>query len=170
MKLILKISLVLTSICLVCAFLLALVYNAAIPRIEANQKQFIQNSIRQLAPEATRQKEISINRTRAWELYEKDSLIGYAAIATGQGYGGQIKIMAVFNPELTQINGIKIIEDSETPGLGSRIRESEFRGQFEKIKVENLTQVETITGATISSKAAIKIVEEEASRLRQKLK
>lgn len=168
MKQVLKISLTLTSICLACAFLLALVYSAAEDRIAANQKQLIYDSINQLAPEATTQKEIEINQHNLWELYQQDRFLGYAVIISGQGYGGTIKIMAFLSPDFEKIKGIKIIEDSETPGLGSRIREKNFRRQFENLQIQEIKEAETITGATISSKAVMDILDKKIEGLREK--
>lgn len=181
MKEVIKISVTLTLICLICAFLLALVYNAAEEKIEANQRKAIQESINKLAPEATTQKKIKIDNRPFWKLYQKDNLIGYAVIASGQGYGGQIRIMVVTDSDLEKIKGIEIIESSETPGLGSKIQENNFKNQFRNLTVlkpikytkEKPTmpnEIQAITGATISSKAVVKILNKEVEELRKNLK
>ncbi|MCF7873046.1 MAG: RnfABCDGE type electron transport complex subunit G [Candidatus Omnitrophica bacterium] len=181
MKEVVKISTTLTLICLICAFLLALAYNAAEGKIALNQKKAIQESINVLAPQATKQKKIKIDNKDLWELYQDDDLIGYAVIATGQGYGGEIKMMAVVDTNLKQIKGIEIIESNETPGLGSKIQEKDFKNQFKNLKVikpieytkEKPTkpnQIQAITGATISSKSVVKILNKEIEELRDKIK
>ncbi len=181
MKEIIKIAATLTFICLICAFLLALVYNLIEGKIEANQKIAIQKSINKLAPEVTTQKKIKTDNLPFWKLYQKDNLIGYAVIASGQGYGGQIRIMVVTDSDLEKIKGIEVIESSETPGLGSKIQESNFKNQFKNIKVtkpiqyskekpEAPNQIQTITGATISSKAVVKILNKEVEELKKNLK
>ncbi|MCF7886941.1 MAG: RnfABCDGE type electron transport complex subunit G [Candidatus Omnitrophica bacterium] len=179
MKEVVKISATLTLICLLCAFLLALVYNAAEGKIALNQKKAIQKSIDILAPQATKQKKTKINGKDLWELYQDNNLIGYAVIAAGQGYGGEIKMMAVIDTDLKQVQGIEIIESNETPGLGSKIQEKDFRDQFKNLKVikpieytkEKPTepnQIQAITGATISSKSVVKILNKEIEELRIK--
>ncbi len=181
MKQLLKISLVLTSICLVCAFLLALVYNAAEAKIEANRKKAIQESIKKLAPDATEYKKIEVNGEDLWRLYQNDLLVGYAVIASGQGYGGIIRVMAVLDSGLEKIQGIEIIEDSETPGLGSRIREETFIKHFRNLEVEKPilytrgqptepNQIKAITGATISSRSVVEILNKKISKLQEKIK
>lgn len=181
MKEIIKSSLTLTLICLICAFLLALVYNAAEGKIEANQKKAVQESINKLAPNATEQKKIKIGDQPLWKLYQNDNLIGYATIASGQGYGGQIRIMLVTGPGLEKIKGIEIIESNETPGLGSKIQAKDFKDQFKNIKVAKPieyrkekpkapNQIQAITGATISSKSVVEILNKEIEELRKNLK
>ena len=57
-----------------------------------------------------------------------------------------------------KITGAKLLEgNSETPGLGSKTGNESFTGQFIG-KDSSLSGVETITGATISSKAFISAV------------
>lgn len=181
MKEIIKISLTLTLICLICAFLLALVYNLAEDKIEANQKMAIQESINKLAPDATEQKKLQIDDLPLWKLYKNKNLIGYAAIASGQGYGGQIRIMVVTDSNLEKIKGIEIIESNETPGLGSKIQEKGFKGQFKNLQITKPieyrkekpkapNQIQTITGATISSKSVVEILNKEIDKLRKNLK
>jgi Na+-translocating ferredoxin:NAD+ oxidoreductase subunit G len=181
MKEVIKISTTLTLICLVCAFLLALAYNAAERPIALNQKKAIQESIAVLAPQATKQEKAKINGKDVWELYQGNNLIGYAVIVSGQGYGGEIKMMTIVDTALKQIKGIEIIESNETPGLGSKIQEKDFRDQFKNLKViepieytkEKPTkpnQIQAITGATISSKSVVKILNKEIEELRDKIK
>lgn len=169
MKQTIKISLVLSLVCLTCAFLLGLVYTAAKEKIAENQRQLIQDSIKQLLPTATDCRKISTDPIPAWKLYHDDNPAGYAFIASGQGYGGPIKIMAAVDFELKKIIGIRVIQDSETPGLGSRIREDDFGKQFKSLNLNRLNQVKTITGATISSKSVIKALIKTAAELKEEI-
>ncbi|MCF7870565.1 MAG: FMN-binding protein [Candidatus Omnitrophica bacterium] len=180
MKEVIKISATLTLICLICAFLLALAYNTAEGKIEANQKKAIENSINKLAPEATRQDKIKIGGKTLWKLYRNNDLTGYAAIASGQGYGGEIRIMIVTGRNLEKIKGIEIIESNETPGLGSKIQEKDFKNQFKNLEIRKPisytkekpakpNQIQAITGATISSKSVVEILNKEIEKLRYKI-
>ena len=77
-----------------------------------------------------------------------------------------------FDSELTHITGMTPTEHTETPGLGAKITEDEFRNQFnnktlkanlvviKSIKPEDASeyQIAAITGATISSDAVAKAV------------
>ncbi len=87
----------------------------------------------------------------------------FAVEVTVAGYGGDIKMMVGVDESLT-VTGISIIDKSgETPGLGSKIGEARFYGQFPG-KTGDLAavrstpggnQVQVVTGATISSRAVI---------------
>lgn len=77
--------------------------------------------------------------------------------------------MIGFEPSNGKLIGFKVIEEKETPGLGDKIeRDSAFGSQFpgratplKGVKVRNASdpnQVQTITGATISSRAVIRII------------
>ena len=89
--------------------------------------------------------------------------IGYAFIATGQGYGGDIDILVGLEDETT-IKSISIISQKETPGLGTRITESPFIDNFNGLKINDAQlsrddgKVDAITGSTISSRAVVDAV------------
>ena len=67
-----------------------------------------------------------------------------------------------------KLKGIKVLEQNETPGLGNRIKEPAFEGQFKGLEIkpkveyikyrkpEKPNQITAITGATISSDAVVK--------------
>jgi electron transport complex protein RnfG len=91
-------------------------------------------------------------------IYEDTDIIGYAYVAQGKGYGGYIDILVGLEDEDT-IKGINIIKHSESPGLGARIIEDEYRDQYSGLEITNSEMsfdggdIDSITGATISSKA-----------------
>ena len=93
-----------------------------------------------------------------YSVYNETDLIGYAYITQGKGYGGYIDILVGLEDENT-IKGINIIKHSESPGLGARITEDEYRGQYTGLDITESKmnfdggQIDSITGATISSKA-----------------
>lgn len=93
---------------------------------------------------------------------KKDTvLVGYAINTfTKNGFSGNISLMAGFRPDGTIIN-ITVLEQKETPGLGTKMTEPKFKEQFNeknpaqyKMKVKkDGGQVDAITAATISSRA-----------------
>jgi electron transport complex protein RnfG len=98
------------------------------------------------------------------EIYpaKKDNLIvGYAVNTyTQKGFSGNINLMAGFRPDGTIIN-ITVLEQKETPGLGTKMTEPLFKNQFNdknpsqynlKVKKDG-GRVDAITAATISSRA-----------------
>lgn len=107
--------------------------------------------------------------TDIYTIYSDEQKIGYAFLAKGKGYGGEIKILVGLEDETT-VKGIKIITQSETPGLGTRVAESSFMELFAGVAINDVAlrkdggQIDSITGATISSAAVINAVREEALR------
>lgn len=94
-------------------------------------------------------------------------LLGYCiTVTTHEGYGGDIKLTLGIDLE-GGLNGISILEISETPGLGMKaesVLKPQFCGknavQFEYTKsgamAEN--QIDAISGATITTKAVTNAV------------
>lgn len=88
-------------------------------------------------------------------------IIGYAVNTyTKKGFSGNISLMAGFGPDLTIIN-ITVLEQKETPGLGTKMAEPKFKDQFVnknpseyilKVKKDG-GPVDAISAATISSRA-----------------
>lgn len=93
-----------------------------------------------------------------YTLYNNGDLEGYAFFASTPGYSGEIKIMVGLADKET-IKGIVIISHTETPGIGTRITEPPFISQFEGMAIDMVSsEIDTLTGATISSKAVIEAV------------
>jgi len=99
------------------------------------------------------------------------SLIGFAIPASEPGF--QDIIGAIYGFEATKqiIIGFEVLESKETPGLGDKIfKDPDFKTNFIALSVEpeivgvkknektSENEVETITGATISSKAVIRML------------
>jgi electron transport complex protein RnfG len=93
---------------------------------------------------------------------KKDTvLVGYAVNTnTKKGFSGNINLMAGFKPDGTIIS-ITVLDQKETPGLGTKMTEPLFKDQFSdknpsqfKLKVKkDGGPVDAITAATISSRA-----------------
>jgi len=98
-------------------------------------------------------------------IYQEGKKAGYAFIASGSGYGGDIDILVGLGSDFS-IKDISILKQTETPGLGGRIAESAFTHQFKGLSASEVAlksddgMIDAITGATISSKAVVDIVRE----------
>ena len=83
---------------------------------------------------------------------------GYVVKTKTSGYGGDVLILTGINIDGT-IAGIRVASQSETPNLGTKITEVEFGSQFEGLSAEKELKlnedVDQVTGATVSSTAAI---------------
>jgi Na+-translocating ferredoxin:NAD+ oxidoreductase subunit G len=90
-----------------------------------------------------------------------DFIVGYAINTYSKnGFSGNISLMTGFKPDGTIIN-ISVLEQKETPGLGTKMGEPKFKSQFNdnnpgqfrlKVKKDG-GDVDAITAATISSRA-----------------
>lgn len=92
--------------------------------------------------------------------------IGHAFMAKGHGYGGAIDILVGVKPDNKSLQGIKIIAQQETPGLGAKIVNSSFLDQFKGVGINEVNlsrnggKIDAITGATISSSAVVEGVKD----------
>ncbi len=99
-----------------------------------------------------------------------EEIVGYIFVTSAKGYGGEVSVMTAVNTDGT-VKAVEILDASgETPGLGQNITRNEFTERF-KGKPEGITavkngavaennQIDAWTGATISSKAVTKAVNE----------
>ena len=83
--------------------------------------------------------------------------------AKGKGYGGDVGVMVGFNVANDTLAGIGTTTLKETPGLGMRIAEPGFTGQFRGIAApvglkSQGGSIDGISGATISSSGAVTAV------------
>ncbi len=104
--------------------------------------------------------------------------IGFAIAAGEPGFADIVRVIFGYDPATKQLLGMKVIESKETPGLGDKIeKDSSFVRQFRDaltplvgIKPDRRVpgdkhQVDMITGATISSRAVIRIINNALARL-----
>jgi len=100
---------------------------------------------------------------------ESGKRLGAAVTAQEPGFQEEVLLMIGFEPSTGTLIGFKVVEEKETPGLGDKIeRDTSFGSQFpgrvaplKGVKARDATdpsQVQTITGATISSRAVIRII------------
>lgn len=179
MKEVVRITSVLTLVCLICAFLLSFAYTLAHEKIVLNSKKRVQEAISILAPKAKDIKKIVLEDEEIYKLFDiKGNLIAYAFTARGQGYQGKIKMLVVSDLSLEHLRGIEVIESLETPGLGAKIQEGPFKSQFKNLKIgEGLTcvkgevetagQIRAITGATVSSQAVVNILNKQLKQIKK---
>jgi len=90
-----------------------------------------------------------------------DKPIGTAVIGSSEkGYSGLVKIMIGFNPD-GSIKNIVVLEQKETPGLGTKMKSDKFLRQFRGKKPSEFNlkpkkdggDVDALTGATITTRA-----------------
>jgi electron transport complex protein RnfG len=144
---------VLTLICLIISAGLAITNNYTEPVIAKAAADRAEAARSAVIPEAESFELLEAGGLPATvkEVYKTTNNVGYIFMLTAPGYGGDINILCGIAPDGT-ILATKTLQQSETKGLGSKITEAPFAGQFPG-KDASLDGVDAISGATISSRA-----------------
>lgn len=149
---------VLVAICIVTSLLLALTNSVTKPVIDANEEKVAQAAYLEVLPEADGFDDLADYHTAdVLAVMQARNGTGYVLKAQGQGYGGKVPCVVAFNSAGT-IVGVKFLENSETKGFGSRLYEQpDWAEQFTGRSADNFTlgDIDALSGATISSKAAV---------------
>lgn len=168
---------ILTLICVITTGLLALTY-AVTASERQRQEERTRNADRLLMfPQVTAFDALPVAEgsqvREALAARGPDSaLLGYLVTAERRGYGGEVPILVAFSAE-GAIRDIKVLANEETPGLGSKIADPGYIGQFGGRPAATLftleadsgrnpgrQSVDAISGATISSRAVVDALNE----------
>ena len=151
----LKSLVVLLSICLIVAVLMAAIHALTAPKIEAANKAAEEEALRAVLSEASEFKKLEGEYPESvTALYEGVGGVGYVAMLEAKGYDSSnpIKIAVGFDAN-GAILAVKVISATgETSGIGTKVTGEDFLAQFIG-KDSSLDGVDTISGATISSSA-----------------
>jgi len=109
----------------------------------------------------------------AYAAYNAQELIGYVFSAAPKGYGGEIAVTVGVGID-KKITGVRVGNNSETPGLGSKAANKEFTAQFQgkdissdivvvTRPVSNDNEIQAVSGATISTNAVTRAVQASAA-------
>jgi electron transport complex protein RnfG len=132
--------------------------------------------------------ELQKNGLQFYAAYDaKGQLRGIAAEAAAQGYADMVRLLYGYDPLCQCIRGFSIIKMAETPGLGDKIlTDPNFLANFDALDAQlnsqqsalenpivtvkhgskkNLWEIDAISGATITSKAVGKAINQGASQL-----
>ncbi|MHC1694279.1 MAG: FMN-binding protein [Eubacteriales bacterium] len=91
---------------------------------------------------------------------ENGKVLGFTVSVSPKGYAGAIEMLVGVNLDNT-VKGVRIIEEGETAGVGTKVKDEAFLYQFARLVYEikanqEENSVDLISGATISSKAVLK--------------
>jgi electron transport complex protein RnfG len=112
---------------------------------------------------------------------EAGTLVGFAVPAEGAGFQDTIKLLYGYSVARRRVVGMEVLESRETPGLGDKIiKDEEFVGNFRDLAVApeivavksgrtKDNEVDAISGATISSNAVVRIINESNARWLERL-
>jgi electron transport complex protein RnfG len=165
---------------LACGLLIVGVYLSTLDIIAANREAVLQRAIFRVLPGAASFRAIELEQTVYAGFDEKRQLVGIAIATQGMGYQDVISILYGYDPGRQQIIGMEVLESKETPGLGDKIeKDPVFTANFvaldvrvaaggaslahslELVKPGQKTepwQIDSISGATISSAAIAKML------------
>lgn len=171
MKKILRYGFLLVLICMVAAGFSARVNSQTRVKVISQAQAEDQGSLGEVMPQAAAFKAVrSGNDIIYYQALDKDGrLIGAAFRVSAKGYSSAIESISGMLKDGT-ITAIKIVSQNETPGLGARVAEKQFTEQFTHKHIPDLSGVQAITGATISSQAVIDAVKAKAEEVQGLLK
>jgi Na+-translocating ferredoxin:NAD+ oxidoreductase subunit G len=159
----------LSVITLVAALSLAAVYNVTKEPIEVSQKAKINDAIKNVIADFETisdtiiKPEDGADSIIVHRLFKGGEYVGSAVETyTTKGFNGKFSLMVGFLPD-GSVSNIEVLDQKETPGLGSKMTGARFKDQFKGIKIQGQGgslkvkkdggTVDAITAATISSRA-----------------
>ena len=177
----------------VAGVLLVVAFGLTLPTIEANKARELEAAVKEVlkaparydtlyvvqgalaskAPEGADPRKIE----HVYLGYGSDNRrVGFAIVAGEPGFQDVIQLIFGYDPSTRQLLGMKVLESKETPGLGDKIeKDHAFVSQFDgaqapligvkKGKRSSPREVAMITGATISSRTVIRIINNALQRL-----
>jgi electron transport complex protein RnfG len=140
-----------------------------LPGTERYNTYYLVDGVLSLAlPEGAKESEFK----RIYVAYDSDSQINGVAVSRGEsGFQDVVQVIFGFEPASGKLTGMKVLDSKETPGLGDKIfKDQAFVDQFFASPDTPLVpvkagagkglpgEIDTITGATISSKVVISII------------
>ncbi|MCK5113928.1 MAG: FMN-binding protein [Phycisphaerae bacterium] len=171
---------------------LAGIHMALKDKIAANQLDAINTQIPLLIPGADAAKtqlDEPLTKQLGMEVRKginsEGKLVGWVLRASGSGYADKIELLIGLDKTATKIMGIAVIEQQETPCLGSKITDSSWNDQYddqptatELVVLKGMSpeqklikdgKINAITGATISSDAVTSIVNDAVTKAKPAL-
>lgn len=123
-------------------------------------------------------------RSISYSVFEallKGERVGWVIKSSGQGYADKIELLVGLDTTAETISGLFVLDQKETPGLGNKVIETRWRGQFigkqagsalsvTKSGASASDEIDAVTGATISSNAVVQIVNTTLADVRPVLK
>ena len=163
------------------------IYESTLPTITTNKARELREAVFKVLPGVTQMQALVFRDSHLIVVDKPDKdepviyggydaqneFVGYAVPAAGPGFQDTIAILYGYNPAQKLVVGMEVLESREKPGLGDKIyKDAEFVGGFSALSVEpeivavkkgtksQPNEIDAITGATISSKAVVRIINE----------
>ena len=151
-----KISLTLLLISALTAGLLAFVNAVTKDKIAANELAVMEDALGEIFDGCDGIKavegEYEAPVVAVYEVYCKGELLGYGVQTNPMGFKAEIGVIVGVGKDGSCV-GVKITSMSDTPGVGTKVQDKSFLSGFSGLNGENVAEYDTISGATVSSKA-----------------
>lgn len=171
------------------ALLLAGTQTQLAGQIARNQQAALNRAIADVVPNVAQSEELldaqgqpAVKGSRVFRCSTADGrLAGWAVQTSGTGFVDKISLVFGVSADGQRITGLKVIENVETPGLGNKIAEDKWAGQYanldatKEIAVKKgpadaaRNEIQAITGATWSSRYVTDIVNQAIRQVRPRL-
>lgn len=163
------------------------IYESTLPTITANKARELREAVFKVLPGVSQMQALVYRNGElvAVDVPDKDEpviyggyddkrdFVGYAMPAAGPGFQDTIAILYGYKPAEKLVVGMEVLDSRETPGLGDKIyKDPVWVAGFSALSVEpeifavkkgtksQPNEIDAITGATISSKAVVRIINE----------
>ena len=163
------------------------IYESTLPTITANKARELREAVFKVLPGVSQMQALVYRDSEVVVVEKPDKdepviyggydeqgdFVGYAMPAAGPGFQDTIAILYGYKPGEKIVVGMEVLESRETPGLGDKIyKDAVFVAGFSALSVEpeifavkkgtksQPNEIDAITGATISSKAVVRIINE----------
>ena len=167
---------VLTVVSAVSSALLAAVYNMTKEPIAAALEQRTMQAATQVMPAGLPEPEKVVVGGNTFFVCRQDGKVISIAVEgrTKNGYSGDVALMVGMDVAENKLVGYEVVVSTETPGLGTKIVSDSFRKPLlGKALGGNWTvkkdggEVDAVTAATISSRAALECIQDAISKMEQ---
>lgn len=149
------------------------------PRIAANRLNDTLSQIPALVDKAVKGEPMEVAGRLVYRALDAEGApVGWVVPAAGQGFADRIEVLIGLDADAERITGLYVLQQNETPGLGNRITEEQFRNHFAnqparvtlqvvKGRAGGVGEIEAVTGATVSSESVTTIVNQAVARFRR---
>lgn len=152
---IMKPIVVLCAICVVVTGALAATNSVTAPIIATATAEAQRLARMELLPDADDFTTVEGEFPNVTDISAANNGVGTIITSTGKGYSSTIVVMVAFNSDDT-IKQVKIQSQAETAGVGTKVTNESFWGQFAGLPAQTVVldqDVDRVSGASVSSKA-----------------
>jgi Na+-translocating ferredoxin:NAD+ oxidoreductase subunit G len=157
---------------LVSGMLVVAAFEITRPRIEANQRQALEQAVLRVLPAAVTHRSFVVTADQLRPLdsggaggvivhagYDRDGkLVGIAVEAAARGYQDMIRLLYAYSPDCECISAIHVLRNNDTPGIGDKIAtDPAFLANFRALAVRLNVERSALAHAIVTVKHGKKV-------------